>query len=186
MTADADGHGTVRGFALHAADEITQLVAAVDAEALEAAVALLCRVPRVHISGNGRSGLMAKAIAMRLMHIGLQSFAVGEIATPGIQKDDLLVIVSSSGRGTLLEQARTARDFGARVLAITADPGNPLAQEAQARIIVPARTEVATGQHAGSLFEQGVLVTGDALCRSVQARLGVPTSELNRRHANLL
>ncbi|GAB3048220.1 6-phospho-3-hexuloisomerase [Sediminivirga luteola] len=186
MTAEADRDETVRGFALHAVDEIARLVTAIDAEALEAAAALLCRVPRVHLSGNGRSGLMAKAIAMRLMHIGLQSFVVGEIAAPGIQKDDLLTIVSASGRGTLLEQARTARDFGARVLAITADPDNPLAQEAQARIIVPARTEVATRQHAGSLFEQGVLITGDALCHSVQARLKVPTSELNRRHANLL
>jgi 6-phospho-3-hexuloisomerase len=53
------------------------------------------------------------------------------------------------------------------------------------RLHLPARTVVPTGQHAGSLFEQSLLVVGDALCRRVQAELGVPTSALDARHANL-
>jgi len=69
--------------------------------------------------------------------------------------------------------------------AVTVDPDPELAQLATAVVTLPIRTEIPTQQHAGSLFEQSCLVICDAVCRTVQETLGVPTSELNRRHASL-
>jgi len=40
-------------------------------------------------------------------------------------------------------------------------------------------------QHAGSLFEQAILLLGDALAWHVQQRLGVADAQLDARHANL-
>src|SRR5665811_602610 len=37
---------------------------------------------RVFVMGAGRSGLAAKAFAMRLMHLGLNVYVVGETVTP--------------------------------------------------------------------------------------------------------
>ncbi|MEU9888291.1 SIS domain-containing protein [Sphaerisporangium sp. NPDC051011] len=164
--------------------EIAEIVDALDSAALDAFVAALRDAPRLHCTGIGRSGLSTRAIAMRLMHIGKEAFVVGEVATPGIREGDLLVAVSSSGRGSILRQAQAARERGARVVAVTTRP-NELTELAEVSLLLPARAEVETRQHAGSLFEQAWLVVGDAVCAAVQADLGVPKEDLDRRHANL-
>lgn len=141
--------------------------------------------PRVYLTGTGRSGLAARAVAMRLMHIGVDAYAVGEVATPGIAQGDLLVAITSSGRGTIADQARTAVGLGATVAAITTRADGELRELSATTVVLPIRCGVATEQHAGSLFEQSALVIGDAMCRVVQERLGVPSSALDERHANL-
>lgn len=52
----------------------------------------LLTAPRIYVAGAGRSGLIAKAFAMRLMHIGMESYVVGETITPAMQNGDLLVV----------------------------------------------------------------------------------------------
>ena len=52
---------------------------------------------RIFVYGTGRSGLMLKAFAMRLMQIGLNSYVVGETTTPSVQEGDLLIVASASG-----------------------------------------------------------------------------------------
>jgi 6-phospho-3-hexuloisomerase len=164
--------------------ELAEIVDVLDPAALDAFVAALREAPRLLCTGIGRSGLSTRAIAMRLMHLGKEAFVVGEVATPGIREGDLLVAVSSSGRGSILRQAQAARDKGARVVAVTTKP-NELTELAEVSLLLPARARVDTRQHAGSLFEQSWLVVGDAVCAAVQADLGVPTEALDRRHANL-
>lgn len=176
---------TVKQNAEAAVAELTALVEALDEAQLDAAAQIIADAPRIFFTGIGRSGLSARAIAMRLMHIGRASYVVGEVATPAIGAGDVLVALTSSGRGTVLEQARAALTHGARVVTFSTGE-NDLTALSEVFVALPARTIVPTEQHAGSLFEQGCLVVGDALCRAVQARLGVPTSELDARHANLL
>ncbi|GAA2011102.1 SIS domain-containing protein [Nakamurella flavida] len=168
-----------------AAAELVALADAVDENELAALRDAVLAARRVYFTGAGRSGLMARAVAMRMMHIGLASFAVGEIATPGIAAGDLLVCFSARGSGSITAQARTAREQDAGVAVVTTASGTPLTDLAGWTVVLPVRNGVATEQHAGSLFEQGCLVVGDVLCRAVQTALGVPTAELDRRHANL-
>ncbi|WP_202983829.1 SIS domain-containing protein [Gilliamella sp. ESL0254] len=52
---------------------------------------------RIFVYGTGRSGLMLKALAMRLMQLGLNAFVVGETTTPSTQQGDLLIVASASG-----------------------------------------------------------------------------------------
>jgi 6-phospho-3-hexuloisomerase len=181
----ADGTTTVSGLAHAALGELAGLVDQLDRGRAAAAVDELTGARRVYITGLGRSGLVARALAIRLMHTGLQAFAVGEAATPAIAAGDLLVAVSATGSVVVADQAAKARRFGARVLALTAAPHGGLAATADTVLIVPAGTAVPTTQHAGSLFEQGCLVIGDALCAAVRLRLGIPESDLGARHANL-
>lgn len=176
---------TVNENAVVAVKELHELVDALDENQLETVATILAAAPRVFFTGIGRSGLSARAFAMRLMHIGKPSFFIGEVATPAIGNGDVLVAVSSSGRGSILEQARVAVEHGAAVVSLTTDR-NEMTELSDTYIAVPARTLVATSQHAGSLFEQGCLIIGDALCRAVQESLSIPTSDLNARHANIL
>lgn len=165
--------------------ELADLVNHVTPASLERLTEVIVAAPRIYFTGVGRSGLAARAVAMRLMHIGKTIFVVGEVATPAIRGGDLLVAVSSSGRGSILNQARSAVDAGAEIAAIVAKQSTELAELAKASLVLPTRTTVPTRQHAGSLFEQGTLVIGDALCRAVQSRLDVPEEILDNRHANL-
>ena len=53
---------------------------------------------KILIVGQGRSGLVGRAFAMRLMHLGLSVYVVGETITPSIEMGDLLFAISGSGR----------------------------------------------------------------------------------------
>lgn len=182
---DADAGPRAVALAAGALDELCDLARAIDVSATQQAIGEIVGAQRVYFTGTGRSGLVARALAMRLMHTGLAAYAVGEIATPAIGPGDLLVALSAKGSGAVAAQADKAARTGARVLALTAAASSPLALAADAVLLLPARTVVATTQHAGTLFEQGCLIVGDAACAVVRQVLNVPETELDRRHANL-
>lgn len=176
---------TVKDHAREAVAELDALVEQLDADQLEAVTGAFVDAPRLFFTGVGRSGLSARAVAMRLMHIGKSAYVIGEVATPAMTAGDVLVAFTSSGRGSVLDQAEAARRVGARVVAFSTGE-NDVTALSDVFLTLPARTVVPTRQHAGSLFEQSCLVAGDALCRTVQERLGIPTAVLDARHANIL
>ncbi len=79
-------------------EELTSTVEAIDAtETKELADAVL-QANRIFLAGAGRSGLMGKAFVMRLMHMGLDAYVVGETVTANLREGDLLIVGSGSGR----------------------------------------------------------------------------------------
>ena len=70
----------------------------VDGSQLEQAEKLIDKNKCIFILGAGRSGLMARGFAMRLVHIGYTVYVIGETITPSIQAGDVLVSVSGSGK----------------------------------------------------------------------------------------
>jgi 6-phospho-3-hexuloisomerase len=168
-------------------EEIGQTVSQVDSATAAALLAAATAARRVFFDAQGRSGLVARALAMRWMHLGITAYVTGETITPAIGEGDLLICLSATGRtSTTLAHAATARQAGARVVTITAAAGNPLANAADLLVLIPARTCVPTTQHAGSLFEQAALILGDALCSIFAEQHAIPDSQLSSRHANLL
>jgi 6-phospho-3-hexuloisomerase len=170
--------------------EMRQTLVQVSPEGLERLVEAVLRADRIYVAGGGRSGLMARAFGMRLMHLGLVTYVVGETTTPAIHAGDLLLACSGSGEThvTVLV-SHVAREAGARVFAITATPESPMARLADETIIIPAPSKGSppggSVQYGGSLFEQALLVLLDALSAEIGRRLGTPPQELERRHANL-
>ena len=78
---------------------------------------------KIFIYGAGRSGLVAKAFAMRLMHLGFDIYVIGEIITPAIAKNDLLITISGSGETTsVVAAAEIAKRANAKVILITTFP----------------------------------------------------------------
>lgn len=172
-------------------DSVVERLVREDPLALARFAELLGDSPRVFILGAGRSGLALRMTAMRLMHLGLSVFVVGEVTTPAIGRGDLLLTASGSGATTgIIRAAEIAIAAGATVAAITTAAESPLALLAAATIIVPAagkldRSDALSAQYAGSLFEQIVVVLGDALFHALWQRSGATADELWPRHANL-
>lgn len=136
----------------------------------------------IFVTGEGRSGLVARAFAMRLMHLGLRAYVVGETTTPAAQPDDLLVAISGSGETCVTRtHAASAKTLGLTVAALTAVPESPLGELCDLRVLIPSESE----QYGGSLFEQAALVLLDALALLLQRRLGQRAADLNARHATL-
>lgn len=176
----------VRASAESVMSEISAALAGVDWSQLDALATELLEVQRVFFTGAGRSLLSASSVSMRLMHLGLSSFVVGETATPAIAAGDLLIAVSASGSGSAVTHAHVAREVGARTALVTANAGSPLVAEVDTLVVLPARSIDPPGvQYGGSLFEQCVLVVGDALCASLRTHRRLEFADLDRRHANL-
>ena len=133
-------------------DEITGVAAKTDRGQISALADRLTSAPRVFVTGEGRSGLMGKAFAMRLMHLGLTVYAMGETITPAVKEGDLVVAISGSGTtGGTVRAAEGARGAGAAVHAVTTDPASPLAEVADAALVLPAATKYRRADEAPTI-----------------------------------
>lgn len=147
---------------------------------------------RVFVVGEGRSGLMGKAFAMRLMHLGAAVYVVGETITPSIQPDDLVVAISGSGTtSSVVEKVVKARQLKCFVIGLTTNPASMLAEGSDLVVHVAAATkhrqkdEAKSVQPLGSLFDQAVHLILDAVCLEVANRREETNESAGKRHSNL-
>ncbi|HEX2247734.1 MAG TPA: 6-phospho-3-hexuloisomerase [Arthrobacter sp.] len=172
-------------------DEITETSAKIDAGELAGLAGHLSQGGRVFVAGAGRSGLVLRMAAMRLMHLGLTVHVAGDTTTPAISERDLLLVASGSGTTAgVVKSAETAVKAGARIAAFTTNAQSPLAGLADALVIIPAAQKTdhgssVTRQYSGSLFEQVLFLATEAIFQSLWDNTDVPAEELWLRHANL-
>jgi 6-phospho-3-hexuloisomerase len=172
-------------------DSVVEQFAAADDPAAELLGELVSQARRVFVHGAGRSGLALRMAAMRLMHLGLEVHVVGDATTPAIAEGDVLLTASGSGTTeSIVRAGRAAVEAGARIALITTAQESPLADLASATLVVPAaakldRSGTASAQYAGGLFEQAVVLLGDALFHTLWQRSGRTADELWPRHSNL-
>lgn len=156
---------------------------------------------KILVVGVGRSGLVGRAFAMRLRHLGARSYVLGETITPSVEEGDLVVAISGSGTTQIVvAAAEAAKKMKARVAAITSYYDSPLGRVADLVVYIPGRTKVAAmddyfarqilGVHEplsplGTLFEDTAMVALDAVIAELMKRLGKNEAELAKRHANI-
>ena len=147
----------------------------------------------VFVAGCGRSGLMVRAFAMRLMHMGKRAFVVGETTTPSIQKGDLLLIASGSGEtGSLVAMAKKCCNMGIALATVTIFPNATIGKMADVTVVIDAPTaksEETTAttsiQPMGSLFEQSLLLYLDSMILRLMELEGATSEIMFKLHANL-
>jgi 6-phospho-3-hexuloisomerase len=156
---------------------------------------------KILVVGVGRSGLVGRAFAMRLRHLGARSYVLGETITPSVEEGDLLVAISGSGSTqVIVAAAEAAKKMKARVAAVTSYYDSPLGRLADIIVFVPGRTKLASmddyfarqilGIHEplsplGTLFEDTAMVVLDATIAELMKRLGKNERDLAKRHANI-
>jgi len=78
------------------------------------------KAKRIFVYGAGRSGLVSKAFAIRLVHLGFQTFVIGETIGAPIKKGDLVCIVSGSGETIpAVMTAEIAKNLDATLIVVT-------------------------------------------------------------------
>lgn len=175
------------------AKELEDTLSRISAEASERVATGILNAQSIFVAGAGRSGLMMKAFAMRLMHMGVRAYAVGETVTPGISQNDLLIIGSGSGEtGSLVGMADKAKKLGAQLALVTIFPDSSIGRAADIVIHIPAPTPKSAAKNTatsiqpmGSLFEQSLLLTLDAIVLRLMDMAGKDSGAMFTRHANL-
>lgn len=176
------------------AQEIDRCLEVVDVSSVDRAIEQITAAKRVFLAGAGRSALAVRAHAMRLMHMGKTAYVVGDVTTPNIESDDLLLIGSGSGRtASLLASAQKAKGLEARLLLLTIDPQSPIGLLADDVVKIAAPSPKATQtpgavasiQPMGALFEQCLFVLLDLMILSMMQRQGLSSQQMFAHHANL-
>lgn len=174
-------------------EELKRTLSQVSTGDTEKLVRAVLTAKKIFAAGAGRSGFMAKAFAMRLMHLGFDAYVVGETITPNIQSGDLLLIGSGSGEtGSLAAIAKKAKKIGAVLCLVTIFPESTIGRLADITVQIPAPTpkvKTDTGyksiQPMGSLFEQSLLLFLDTVIVMLMEAKGMDSNEMFSRHANL-
>ncbi|MGW7926448.1 6-phospho-3-hexuloisomerase [Staphylococcus xylosus] len=171
-------------------NEIQEVMNLVDEKEIDDAITTLTKEKRIFIIGAGRSGFQGKSFAMRLMHIGYQSYVVGETITPSVQDGDIWIAISGSGiTESIVNQTEKVKKLGLSVIVLTSDAKSKLAKIADKTIIVPGATKVNTGvkstQLLSSLFDQTVHITLDVINQKLADRDKTTNQSANAHHTNI-
>lgn len=188
-----------------AIDEIIENVRVISAETNEENINemmdILTSSKNVFLLGQGRSGLVARAFAMRLMHLGIGVYVVGETITPAIHEDDCLLAISGSGETSyIISTAKIAQKRGSKIVAVTSYEDSTLGKMSDLIIHIKGRTKVDSernyikrqmnGKHLslsplGTLFEVSTLIFLDALIAQLMDKMGKTEDDLKKRHTVL-
>ena len=173
-----------------------------DEESINKFEDIIIESENVFVTGAGRSGLAAKAFAMRLMHLGLSAYVVGETISPAINEDDCIIAISGSGEtNTIVSAVKIAKNRGSKVLTLTSYPDSSLGQLADSCILVKGRTKKEVDDEnymkrqingnytsltpLGTAFELTTLVFLDAIVSELMEKMHQTESDLKARHTVL-
>lgn len=172
--------------------ELSQGASQIQKEEMEQMVQAITAAKRVFVAGAGRSGFIGRAFAMRLMHLGLQAYFVGEPTTPSIQAQDLLIVLSGSGNTSgLVAMAEKAIAMKADIALITTNRESKLASMTETMVWIPGVSKEEAGkkgttvQMSGSTFEQLAWISCDAMVYRMMQDRGMDSADMMVRHANL-
>jgi 6-phospho-3-hexuloisomerase len=192
-----------------AADEILtgaqQAINELDFDQVERMMQMIldARHKRIFVVGVGRSGFVGRAFAVRLMNLGFNVYFLGETITPAATKEDLIIVISGSGTTKLaITASSTAREIGAKVIAITSYPESQLGRTADHIVFVRGRTKIGwprkkdylarqilgereTLSPLGSIFENNAMIFLDSLIVELMHRLGKTEEEMRKLHATI-
>ena len=144
-------------------------------------------IRRIFLMGSGRSGLEARAFAMRLMHLGFDTHVVGDVTAPVPTKEDLVIIISGSGKTrSIVDLGTVIKSKGPKMVIITANKDYSLILDMA--IIIPIIKEDIDKDlrecflPMGTLFEAVVHIFLDAIVSELKYRTGTTETNMKDRH----
>ena len=171
---------------IYIARRVTEAVAKIPPAVVQEAVDILLKAPEIFVYGAGRSGIIGRAFAMRLVQIGLTAYVIGESVTPIVHRGDAVFILSGRGESqSSIQTANIVRREGAELIVLTSRPGSKIAHTASLLITVefpddPDRPRLAP---LGTLFESASLRLTDGLIAELAGVRGETEASMRRRHA---
>jgi len=186
MTRAASPVGTAAASAAYLLENLTKILAVDRSKEIVESVTILTSAKKLFVYGVGRSGLAARAFAMRMVQLGIDCYFIGETITPVVGEGDAVLIVSNTGSTmSAIQVVNIARRVGAKVVSVTGSRGSKLSHASNVVLLIqtngdPARPRLAP---LGTLFEDAALILLDGVVAQVMGRLGQTETDMRNRHA---
>jgi 6-phospho-3-hexuloisomerase len=175
-----------------ALEELGTVLDQIDQGAVDRAVETIASARHVCVYAGGREGLQIRGFAMRLFHLGRSVSVVGDMTTPAIGRGDLFLVACGPGEiSTAVALVGVAKKAGAKVLVITAQPGERVPRMADEVLVLPAQTMAndqgpsASLLPMGSVFEGGLFVLFEVMVLELKSVLNVSAEAMRANHTNL-
>lgn len=172
--------------------EIETVLSKVDNDQVEKLIDEILGAQKIVVCGAGRVGMAIRGFGMRLGHLGLQAYTLGDSTVPGIGEGDLLIVASGSGETqTIFDLVSIASKNKSKIAAITGSPESRIGQLADVivKITAPSKTKAVDNfisvQPMTTLNEQCLGLFFDAVSLKLMDRMGETHDSMWARHSNL-
>jgi 6-phospho-3-hexuloisomerase len=173
-------------------NEINAVLNLVDESQVQSLVDAIAEANKIVVCGAGRVGMATRGFGMRLGHLGLKAFTLGDSVVPSIGEGDLFLVSSGSGETqTIYDLVEIAKKNNAYVALVTGNPESRIGKIADVivQIKAPSKTKSIEGftsiQPMTTLNEQCLGIFYDALVLSLMKKMGETHDTMWARHSNL-
>lgn len=146
--------------------------------------------------GAGRMGYGLRAFMMRLNHIGISSYFIGDTFIPPLDENDLFIVTSGSGETkSVLKYLEIAKSKGVKTLAITGNNESSMAKLADYSIVFKSsngglnsednENKINSIQPMTSLNEQSMFVFFDIIAVMLIKTIGIKKEDEKKFHFNI-
>lgn len=133
--------------------------------------------------GAGRMGYAMQAFIMRLSHLGINSYMLGDTTLPRVGREDLIIINSSSGNTpSIVLLADLAKVHGATLIVLTSDASSQLSKMAD---FVIKYDPINTQQLMKTVYEQFSFLFFDHCAHQISDRVALSKDEIEQNHSIL-
>jgi len=151
-------------------DHLAKILSVDRSQEIAEAVGILTSAKKLFVYGVGRSGLAARAFAMRMVQLGIDCYFIGETITPVVSDGDAVLIVSNTG---------------SKVIAVTGHRASKLGHASNVVLLIHSDGDGPETRLAplGTLFEDATVLLLDGVVAQVMERLGQTEADMRGRHA---
>ncbi|MCL4325684.1 MAG: SIS domain-containing protein [Candidatus Thermoplasmatota archaeon] len=167
-----------------AVNTIKERLDTIDETDIEKTIDAILNGATIFVYGAGRSGVIGKAFAMRLVQIGQRAYFIGESVTPIVTENDVTIILSNKGESfTSIQVGNIVRRVGSRLVVITANPNSKLTHIATIKIVLPSLPYDVNLAPLGTIFEESALILLDSIIAELMNKLKENEESMRKRHA---
>ena len=172
--------------------EISSVLVKINEKQVQLLINEILKANTIITLGAGRVGLATRAFTMRLGHLGLRSFFLGDTTLPAIGKSDLLIVSSGSGETqTIFDLVRISSKHKLHIALITSNPKSRIGQlaltivEIQAPSKIKPINNIKSIQPMTTLNEQCLNIFFDSLILLLMKKLNETHNTMWARHSSL-
>lgn len=172
--------------------EVRSVLSKVDQKQVDRLVRDILSAKKIIAAGAGRVGLAVKGFVMRLKHLGLDAYVLGDMNVPALKQEDLFLVCSGSGETqTIYELVSIAHRNQSRIALVTGNPESRMGKLASSivELKAPSKTKPIDGlvsiQPMTTLNEQSIALFFDAVVLRLMKELGETHDTMWARHSNL-
>lgn len=173
-------------------NEIETVLSKIDESEVDLLTKSILGANKIVTVGAGRVGMATRGFAMRLGHLGLNAYMIGDATVPAIGEGDILLVSSGSGETqTVYDLVEIAKKNKASIVLVTGNPDSRMGKLADVvvKITAPSKTKAAEGlasiQPMTTLNEQCLSIFFDAVVLNLMAEMKESHETMWARHSNL-